>query len=136
MYQAGEFFTFTCPTASIEQDDGTIDKVQVNWTRISRFPPFMKMGNKQGYLVYHCTGYKLPPNATFRDLQSPVLVKEIEARVPTYAHAPEAYDPNVKSVSSWSYFRQHFEEYKNNPDLEWPPKEQWYPLFTVLDIKG
>ncbi|KAI8636148.1 hypothetical protein BD408DRAFT_426616 [Parasitella parasitica] len=117
MYEAGEFFTFKCASEKLDQPE-TIDQVEVNWTRVSKFAPFMKMGGKDGYLVYHCTGYKLPQNATADDLD-PLLAKEIRNSVPEYATADE-YNPDAKSVSSWSYFKEHFDRYQKNPEAIWP----------------
>ncbi|RCH97477.1 hypothetical protein CU098_005495 [Rhizopus stolonifer] len=116
MYEAGELFTFKCTTEDLDQAE-TLDRVDVNWSRISKFAPFMKMGGKQGYLVYHCTGYKLPQGSTAEDLY-PFLAKEI-CSLQNYAHAPE-YDPQAKSVSSWTYFRDHFDRYQNEPEATWP----------------
>ncbi|KAG2226983.1 hypothetical protein INT45_006390 [Circinella minor] len=121
MYQAGELFTFSCPTAQVEDEQENIDHAEVNWTRVSHFAPFMKMGDKQGYLVYHCTGHKLPKGKTYKDLVSPVLRNEIENRVPNYSHAPAAYNPEAKNVSSWTYFKEHFDRYENEPEAQWPP---------------
>ncbi|KAF1805647.1 hypothetical protein V8B55DRAFT_1489763 [Mucor lusitanicus] len=117
MYEAGEFFTFKCDAQQLDQPD-TIDQVEVNWTRVSKFAPFMKMGGKEGYLVYHCTGYKLPQHATADDLDA-LLAKEIKDVVPEYATADE-YNPDAQNVSSWSYFKQHFDRYQNEPEATWP----------------
>lgn len=117
MYIAGEFFTFKCDINDLD-DEKTLDRVDVNWTRMSKFPPFMKMGGKDGYLVYHCTGFKLPQGATSDDLH-PLLAKEISERLSEYAAAPEEYDPKVKSVSSWTYFRDNFDTYEKN-EVTWP----------------
>ncbi|CAO3699105.1 unnamed protein product [Rhizopus stolonifer] len=116
MYQAGEFFTFKCATNDLESQT-TIDDVEVNWTRVSRFSPFMKMKDHQGYLVFHCTGYKLPQGSTSDDLH-PLLAQEIKTHT-NYATAPVEYDTNAKSVSSWSYFRDHFNQYQQK-DTIWP----------------
>ncbi|KAI9260093.1 hypothetical protein EDC94DRAFT_585517 [Helicostylum pulchrum] len=118
MYQAGEFFTFKCNTTELA-DTKTIDNVDVNWTRISKFPPFMKMGGKDGYLVYHCSGYKLPQTSTADDLD-PLLAEEIKNRMTAYATAADEYDPDVKSVSSWTYFKDNFETYQKDPKAIWP----------------
>ncbi|KAI9029803.1 hypothetical protein CLU79DRAFT_884690 [Phycomyces nitens] len=117
MYQAGELFTFRCPTKDMKKN--IIDDVQVDWTRLSLFPPFMKMGHTEGYLLYHCTGNKLPHGSTYRDLD-PLLAKEIEDKMGAYASSPPTYDPLVKSVSSWSYFKDNFETYENDQEIEWP----------------
>ncbi|CAO3621688.1 unnamed protein product [Mucor fragilis] len=117
MYEAGEFFTFKCDAQQLDQPD-TMDQVEVNWTRVSKFAPFMKMGGKEGYLVYHCTGYKLPQHATADDLDA-LLAKEIKDSVPEYATADE-YNPDAQNVSSWSYFKEHFDRYQNEPEATWP----------------
>jgi hypothetical protein len=96
----------------------TLDRVDVNWTRMSRFPPFMKMGGKEGYLVYHCTGFKLPQGSTANDLHT-LLATEINDRLPVYAKAADEYDPSVKNVSSWTYFRDNFDTYLKNEET-WP----------------
>jgi hypothetical protein len=115
---AGEFFTFKCNTKELDASS-TIDHVDLNWTRISRFAPFMKMGKSDGYLVYHCTGFKLPQKSTAQDLH-PLLAKEIETEMKTYAAASDAFNPSVPNVSSWSYFRDHFDRYTNEPGCSWP----------------
>lgn len=117
MYEAGEFFTFKCNAEQLDQPD-TVDQVEVNWTRVSKFAPFMKMGGKDGYLVYHCTGYKLPQGATADDLDA-LLAKEIKDVVPEYATADE-YNPDAQNVSSWSYFKKHFDRYQHEPEATWP----------------
>ncbi|CAO3580835.1 unnamed protein product [Absidia cylindrospora] len=123
MYQAAECFTFKCDTKDLAIND-TIEKVDVNWTRVSPLAPFMKMGQyPDGHLVYHCTGYKLPAGSDYRALKSPVLRNEIQQIVPSYAHAPPTYDPLIRGVSSWSYFKQHFDRYQQHPDATWPIPE-------------
>lgn len=116
-HKAGEFFTFKCDVNDLDKEE-TLDRVDVNWTRMSKFPPFMKMGGKEGYLVYHCTGFKLPQRATAQDLH-PLLAEEINSKLHTYATAADEYDPNVKSVSSWTYFKDNFDTYLKN-EVTWP----------------
>jgi hypothetical protein len=118
MYEAGEFFTFKCNTQDLNQPE-TIDNVEINWTRLSKFTPFMKMGEKQGYLLYHCTGYKLPQGCTADDLH-PLLAKEINTELQSYATVQGDYDPSIKNVSSWTYFKDNFDRYINEPEATWP----------------
>ncbi|KAI7869748.1 hypothetical protein BDF14DRAFT_1780431 [Spinellus fusiger] len=117
MYQAGEMFTFRWPTT--DADKPVIDAVDIQWTRICRFAPFMKMGASQGYLVYNCTGYKLPLGSTYKQL-SPLLVHAMETKMNTYCHAPTAYDVSAKTVSSWNYFKDNFDRYEKDKQAEWP----------------
>ncbi|KAI9475604.1 MAG: hypothetical protein EXX96DRAFT_573929 [Benjaminiella poitrasii] len=126
MYEAGEFFTFKCNTKELDEgvsSNKTINAVEVNWSRVSKFAPFMKMGKTLpagGYLLYHCTGFKLPEGSTADDLTHPLLVNEISGDMKSYASAPDDYDPSAKNVSSWSYFRDHFDRYQNEPNATWP----------------
>ncbi|KAG0744984.1 hypothetical protein G6F62_003712 [Rhizopus arrhizus] len=115
MYQAGEFFTFKCNTNQLESKE-TINDVDVNWTRVSRFSPFMKMKDKQGYLIFHCTGYKLPQGSTVHDLH-PLLASEINKDKKAYTTAPAEHDVNAKSVSSWTYFRDNFDRYQQGDTI-------------------
>lgn len=115
MYQAGEFFTFRCNTNQLESKE-TINDVDVNWTRVSRFSPFMKMKDKQGYLIFHCTGYKLPQGSTVHDLH-PLLASEINKDKKAYTTAPAEHDVNAKSVSSWTYFRDNFDRYQQGDTI-------------------
>ncbi|ORX56877.1 DUF1838-domain-containing protein [Hesseltinella vesiculosa] len=126
MYQAGEFFTFNCDVAEFNKQNETVDSVDVHWTRISQLPPFMKMGGykSRGYMVFNCDGRKLPQGSTWKDLSIPLLVDELANVVPSYQHAPDHYDPSVKSISSWSYFKQHFDRYSEQPEAPWPIPEQ------------
>lgn len=87
---------------------------------MSKFAPFMKMGKKEGYLAYHCTGFKLPQGSTYKDL-NPLLVKEIDKHMKSYAKAADEYDPSQKNVTSWTYFKDHFDVYeKKDPNTIWP----------------
>ncbi|KAI8080076.1 uncharacterized protein BX664DRAFT_342274 [Halteromyces radiatus] len=130
MYQAAECFTFRCATDELYKKE-TIEQVDINWTRVSPPAPFMKMGqyqkqqSKNGgcYLVYHCTGYKLPPGSDYHALKSSVLRHEIEHVVPSYSQAPESFDPKVRGVSSWTYFKQHYDRYQHDPHTTWPIPE-------------
>lgn len=81
----------------------------------------MKMGDKQGYILFHCTGLKLPQGATVDDLD-PLLAKEINERIPSYGSADD-YNPEKENVTSLTYFRDHFEIYINDPSVTWPPAE-------------
>jgi hypothetical protein len=88
---------------------------------MSKFAPFMKMGDKQGYLAYHCTGIKLPQGSTYKDLQHSLLIKEIDEHMKSYATAADEYNPDLKNVTSWTYFRDHFDVYeKKDPNTVWP----------------
>ena len=64
------------------------------------------MGGRAGQLIYSASGRKL---TGFEELPE-LLQEQIKTRIPTYRHAPEARIEG-DNVTSWRYFKRHFEEY-------------------------
>ncbi|MEM9687281.1 MAG: DUF1838 family protein, partial [Bacteroidota bacterium] len=76
-----------------------------SWTRIGPWLPWLKMGQRQGNMVYQAAGYKLME--TDYDTMPAILRDYVMANKPEYRHAPTEYtSPNE---TSWTYFK------KNNP---------------------
>jgi Protein of unknown function (DUF1838) len=106
-YQAGEFFKFTVPLATIVNPSVvTASDVSGSWNRIGPWLPWMKMKGKPGQLVYSST---LQKRLNFDDL-APVLKQEINSRLPLYREAPACFLA-AKNETSWSYFQKHFDAY-------------------------
>jgi hypothetical protein len=101
-YQAAELFQFFVDENQL-LDPGTQNVYsEVSWTRMSDFLPWMRMGDRPGYLVYQCRGYKMKGYGTGQ------LPEELRAYVakkhPEFLSAPAAYSsPNM---TSWRYFLQ------------------------------
>ena len=100
LYQAAELFQFFCRRDDLA-DDSPSAPARVSWTRIAPWVPFMAMGDRPGYLVYHCQGTKLAGG--FAAL--PAQIRErVLAEGPAFAGAPETFtQPNE---TSWTYFRK------------------------------
>jgi hypothetical protein len=79
----------------------------MTWTRIGQWLPWMEMGDKPGYLVYHARASKV--KGGFAGL--PQALKDyVLARHPVYAMAPGAYtEPNE---TSWTYYKNILEQRK------------------------
>ncbi|WP_338811888.1 DUF1838 domain-containing protein [Bernardetia sp. Wsw4-3y2] len=101
LYQGAELFQFFVRKSDLENPMITDMPATISWTRIGQWLPFMNMGDKQGYLVYQCRGYKILEG--FEGL--PQDIKDyVRAKQPIFEHAPTEYSqPNE---TSWSYFKK------------------------------
>ena len=107
IYNAVELFKLAVPTADLEDPKTTtVSKLVLSWNRVGPWLPWMKMKQRSGHLIYSASGKKVKD---FSDLP-PILKKEIETRVPFYKDAP-AQKVEGEEMTSWSYFKQHFDAY-------------------------
>ena len=107
IYQAAELFKLTVPTEDLlNAETKTVSRMDISWDRIGLWLPWMKMGDRPGYLVYSATGSKVH---SFSDLPQ-LLQDEINNRVPLYKDAPPQL-LDKEDMTSWIYFRQHFDAY-------------------------
>ena len=107
-YHAMEIFNFI-----VDKDellDATKDKAYpvIAWSRLSKFLPWMKMGDKQGYMIFSGTGKKL--RGGFEAIPEG-LKKEIALTYPTYNHAPPT-DDTRPNETSWTYFKKKMADKK------------------------
>jgi hypothetical protein len=107
-YQAMEIFNTTVPVKELL--DGNKDRADdclISWTRVSKFLPWMKMGDRSGQLIFSGIGKKV---RSFDDLPD-ALKKEILAVAPEYQHAPPT-DDKRPNETSWTYFKKVMEKKK------------------------
>ena len=104
-YHAAEFLTAAIPYEDLMDADATEVKDSViSWGRISRWMPWMKMGSRDGLLVFYTAGLRLP---SFDDL--PAVVKnEIHLNYPEYT-APPPLDDDRPNETSWTVFKNHID---------------------------
>ena len=99
-YHATEMFNFFGPTASLlDPSTEKADGVEVGWSRMSDWLPWMKMAGREGIIYMHTAGKKLKsyselPKA-FRD--------EIAAYYPKY-DTPPPLDDDRANMTSWKYY--------------------------------
>ena len=118
-YQAAELFKLTVPTEDLlNSEKTTVSKLNLSWDRIGPWLPWMKMGNKAGHLIYSAFGSKVN---SFIDLPQ-LLQDEINTRVPLYKNAPKLL-LNQEDMTSWKYFKQHFETYLSGDEFPVPEPE-------------
>jgi hypothetical protein len=105
MYQAAELFQFFVSEKDINNRKLKSVPFDISWVRFSDFLPWMRMGERPGYLMYSSRGWKV--RGGFEAL--PAKIKDfVNANHPEYRHAPEKYSsPNM---TSWKYYRKIMEE--------------------------
>jgi hypothetical protein len=107
MYNAVELFKLAVPIADLEDPTTTtVSKLALSWNRVGPWLPWMKMGQREGSLIYSAHGKKVKD---FHELP-PILKKEIETRVPMFKDAP-LQKIEGEEMTSWQYFKQHFDAY-------------------------
>ena len=97
-YQAAEFLTWTAPLTDIKDADAphVVDSV-ISWGRISRWIPWMKMGGREGVLVFYTGGLRL----NSWDEMPDKIKNEIRANHPQYV-APPPVDDDRPNDTSWT----------------------------------
>ena len=104
-YHATEMFNFFGDVDELLNDDMDSVPARVGWVRLSRWLPWMEMGDRPGLLYFHTAGRKLD---SFDDL-SDVMKTEIAENYPEYDEPPPANDDRPNETS-WTYFRKVIEE--------------------------
>ena len=107
MYQAAELFQFFVSEKDLDNPKLKSVPFDISWVRLSDFLPWMRMGDKPGYLLYSSRGTKLKGgfNALPKNIKDFVM-----ANHPEYARAPEKY--STPNMTSWKYYKKIMEERK------------------------
>lgn len=101
-YQAMEIFNFVVNADQLLDATNTIvDDISIAWTRVSKWLPWMEMGDKQGYLIFSGLGKKLK---SWDELPE-VMKNEIRTNYPIYVKAPPL-DDTRPNETSWTVFKK------------------------------
>jgi hypothetical protein len=107
-YQAMEIFNFSAQEEELlDATKDRADNVTVAWTRISKWLPWMEMGDRIGYLIFSGNGRKV---RKWDDMPEEIK-KEIKANYPIYTNAPPL-DDTRPNETSWTYFKKIMEAKK------------------------
>jgi hypothetical protein len=108
MYHAMEFGTTAIPVASARNSAITefSDSV-ISWGRISRWLPWMKMGDRDGLVVFHTAGMRLD---NFEQMPE-VVRREIDSNYPQYREPPPL-DDTRPNETSWTVFKKYIDSKK------------------------
>ena len=108
VYQSNELFNFIVSREDLENEDILSAPVEISWTRVGQYLPWMQMGDTTGHLVYHVRGYKvlggvesLPPR-----LLNWTRNQAGEEFLTSPAYIPQSYEPNA---TTWRVFREAVE---------------------------
>ena len=101
-YLASEHFTFFSKTRDLADPKATSVPLTYAWARTGPWLPWMKMGQRPGYLIYSGHGRKF---AKFDDLPAD-LRDHTRANHPLYMASPATFQsPNE---TSWTYYKKLF----------------------------
>jgi Protein of unknown function (DUF1838) len=105
-YHAMEFGTTAVSAReALDAKDTELENAVISWGRISRWLPWMKMGDRDGIVVFHTAGMRLD-----RYEQMPEVVRrEIELNYPIYREPPPLDDARPNETS-WTVFKKYIDE--------------------------
>lgn len=105
-YHAMEFGTSAASASeALDAGDNELQDTLISWVRISRWLPWMKMGDRDGLVVFHTAGMRLD---SWEQLPE-VVRREVDARYPTYKAPPPLDDPRPNETS-WTVFKKFIDE--------------------------
>ena len=99
-YEAMELFNNFVRRRDLEDPNLTSAPATGSWSRIGPWLPWMEMGNREGWLVYHGRMVKL---GGVEDLPGHVL-EAIRSDHPEYLRAPEGW--SEPSETSWTFYKK------------------------------
>jgi hypothetical protein len=104
-YHAMEFGSTAVPLKeALDPKDTEFNDAVLSWGRISRWLPWMKMGDRAGLVIFHTAGMRLD-----RYEQLPAVVRsEIEANYQSYRQPPPL-DDKRPNETSWTVFKKYID---------------------------
>lgn len=100
-YHAMEIFDFAARADELLDTKYPTAHPSVSWVRISNWMPWMKMGSRQGLIVFNAMGSKL---RSYDELPA-VLKSEIAANYPAWTAPPPADDARPNETT-WTVFKK------------------------------
>jgi len=101
-YQAMEIFqTITPMNELLDANKDKTENSLIAWTRVSKWLPWFKMGDKVGQMIFTGIGKKVK---SFDDYPE-ALKNEIKANYPIYVAAPPT-DDTRPNETSWTYYKK------------------------------
>jgi len=101
-YQATEMFNYFGDIIDLLDEATDSIATRVGWVRVSKWLPWMEMGDRTGMIYFHTAGRKLD---SFDEL-SATMKAEIEASYPEYAEPPPL-DDDRPNETSWTFFKKN-----------------------------
>ena len=104
-YHAMEIFnSFYNAEKLLNNDTASIGQSHLGWSRVAKWLPWFKMGDRAGVMVFNASGF-----STFDKSKVPArLVEILNDRYPLYWTPPELGD-NRPNETSWTVFKKNLE---------------------------
>ena len=101
-YHAMEIFnSFYNAEKLLDNDTASIGQSHLGWSRVAKWLPWFKMGDRAGVMVFNASGF-----STFDKSKVPArLVEILDERYPLYWEPPELGD-NRPNETSWTVFKK------------------------------
>jgi len=100
-YHSAEIFDFSGNAADILDPEKPIEYGNIAWVRLSKWLPWMNMGDRPGIMYFNAVGKKLES----WDQLPKIMRDEIKANYPEYTNAPPADDAR-ENETSWTYMKK------------------------------
>jgi len=100
-YHATEIFDFNGDVDELLDDTKPVAYPIISWVRISKWLPWMEMGDRAGLLYFNAVGKKLE---NFDQLPE-VMKNEIATNYPEYT-APPPLDDSRRNETSWTFMKK------------------------------
>ena len=108
-YHAMEFLASESSADDLLDADAAAVKDRViTWVRVSKWLPWMKMGDKPGVVIFHTAGMRLD---SWDEMPEEVKA-EVKANWPAFQTPPPKDDPRP-SMTSWDQFKRWADEKKS-----------------------
>ena len=108
-YHAMEMFNFFLPESELlDADLNRVKNVNIAWTRISLWLPWMEMGDRVGLLIFQGAGMRL---SSWDELPL-ILRREIDINYPKFRYPPPL-DDSRPNQTTWNNFKQQIDSLRN-----------------------
>jgi hypothetical protein len=105
-YHAMEFLTGSMPVDDLlDADASNVSDRIISWGRVSKFLPWMEMGDRPGVMIFHTAGLRLEN----WDQLPEVLKKEIRENYPIYTDPPPI-DYDKPRETTWTVVKKVIDE--------------------------
>jgi len=109
-YQAIEMFNFFFDEEELLGPGDGAETVSVSWARVSKWLPWMEMGDRPGWIIFNGAGRRIAGWDRLPEL----LRNEIETNYPDYT-SPPPLDDDRPNETSWSYFKKRIDAKREKP---------------------
>ncbi len=117
VYQSNELFNFYTARKDLENPNLRSVPVDISWTRVGQYLPWMQMGDRPGKLIYHVRGYKVLEG--LEGLPSDLINWTIDVAGPKFltspTEVPRGYQPNA---TTWRVFKENALSGNYNPSCQ------------------